>query len=55
MENNLARKKMFPFVPTWMDLEGVILRTIGQTEKGKYHMISLVCGISRKNNKMDTD
>lgn len=47
--------KVSPFVTTWVDLEGVILRNTGQTEKGKYHMTSLVCGISRKNNKTDTD
>ena len=28
-----------------MDLEVVILTEVSQTEKGKYHMISLICGI----------
>ena len=28
-----------------MDLEIVILSEISQTEKDKYHMISLICGI----------
>ena len=27
------------------DLETVILSEVSQTEKGKYHMISLRCGI----------
>ena len=34
-----------PFAATWMDLEIVILNEVSQTEKGKYHMILLICGI----------
>ena len=34
-----------PFAATWMDLEIIILSEVSQTEKDKYHMISLVCGI----------
>ena len=34
-----------PFAVTWMDLEIIILSEISQTEKDKYHMISLICGI----------
>ena len=34
-----------PFAMTWMDLETVILSEVSQTEKDKYHMISLLCGI----------
>ena len=30
---------------TGMDLEGTMLSEINQTEKDKYHMISLLCGI----------
>ena len=33
------------FVATQMDLEMVILSEVSQTEKNKYHMISLLCGI----------
>ena len=33
---------------TWMDLEIIILSEISQTEKDKYHMISLPCGIFKK-------
>ena len=32
----------------WLDLEIVILSDVSQTEKGKYHMISLTCGILKK-------
>ena len=33
---------------TWVDIEIVILSEISQTEKGKYHMISLIRGIFLK-------
>ena len=35
-----------PFAATWMDLEIIILSEVNQTEKDKYHMIPLICGIS---------
>ena len=43
----LSHKKMrfLPFAATWMDLEGIMLSEISQTEKDKYCMISLICGI----------
>ena len=34
-----------PFAATCMDLEIVILSEISQTDKDKYHMILLICGI----------
>ena len=30
------------------DLENIMLSEISQTEKDKYHMISLICGIKKK-------
>ena len=39
------KDKIMPFAATWMDLEVVILSEVSQTEKDKYHMISLICGI----------
>ena len=30
---------------TWMELEGITLSEISQTEKDKYCIISLICGI----------
>ena len=47
MEYYSAIKKngIMPFAATWMDLEIVILSEVSQTEKDKYHMISLVRGI----------
>ena len=35
------------FAATWMDLEGNVLSEISQTEKDKYYVISLICGISK--------
>ena len=36
--------EILSFVTTWMDLEGIMLSEISQTEKDKYHMILLICG-----------
>ena len=36
--------KMF-FAATWVDLENIILSEVSQIEKGKYHMMSLICRI----------
>ena len=47
MEYNSTIKKneTLTFATTWMDLENIMLSEISQTEKDKYHMISLICGI----------
>ena len=37
-----------PFAATWMDLEIVILREVSQTQKDKYCIIQLMCGIEKK-------
>ena len=42
-----------PFVATWMDLEIIKLSEVNQTEKDKYHLILLICGIQKK--KKDTN
>ena len=39
------KKEIMPFAATWMTLESVILSEVSQTEKEKYCMTSLVCGI----------
>ena len=43
----LSHKKneIRPFTATWMDLESVIPIEVSQTEKEKYHLTSLICGI----------
>ena len=33
------------FEATWMDLEIIIQSEVSLTEKDKYHMILLICGI----------
>lgn len=32
------------FVTTWMDLEGVVLNEVSQTQKDKHFVISVICG-----------
>ena len=41
----IKKNEIMPFIATWMDLEIIILSEISQTEKDKYHMISLICRI----------
>ena len=41
----IKKNEIMPFTATWMDLTMIILSEISQTEKEKYHMILLICGI----------
>ena len=41
----IKMNKIMAFAATWMDLEIVILSEVSQTEKDKYNMISLICGV----------
>ena len=41
----IKKKETLPFATVWMDLENIMLSEITQSEKDKYHMISLICGI----------
>ena len=41
----VKKKELLPFVTAWMDLEYIMLSEISQSEKDKYHGISLMCGI----------
>ena len=47
----IKKEEKLPFVKTWMDLEGIMLNEISQTEKDKYCMISLTCGILKTTNE----
>ena len=42
---SLGHKKIMLFAATWIDLEIIIVTEVSQTEKDKYHMISLLCGL----------
>ena len=41
----IKKNKIMPFAATQMDLEIVILSEVSQTQKDKYHVISIICGI----------
>ena len=38
-----------PFAATWIDLDTVIVSEVSQTEKEKYNVTSLMCGIYKDN------
>ena len=42
------KNKILSFATMWMELECIMLNEISQSDKDKYHMISLVCGIHRE-------
>ena len=41
----MRKEDILPFATTWTDFEHTTLIKISQTEKDKYYMISLICGI----------
>ena len=41
----IKKKKILSFATVWMELENIMLSEISQSEKDKYHMISLTCVI----------
>ena len=40
----IKKNEIMPFAATCMDLEIAILSEVRQTQKDKYHMVSLICG-----------
>ena len=44
----VKKNEILPFATTWMELEGIMLNEIGQSEKDKYHMTSLVRNLRYK-------
>ena len=45
----IKKNETMSFAATWMDLETIIPSEVSQTENDKYHKISLICGIFKKN------
>ena len=41
----IKKKEILPFTTAWMDLEGIMLSEISQSEKDQYYMILLTHGI----------
>ena len=41
----IKKKKILPFATVWIDLENIMLSKISQSEKHRYHVISLASGI----------
>ena len=44
-DSAIRRKQILPFAITWMELEGITLSEVSQTEKDKYQMIFLIFGV----------
>ena len=40
----IRKDEYSPFALAWMELEGIMLSEITQSEKDSYHMVSLICG-----------
>ena len=43
--SDIKKNEIMPVAATWMDLDIVILSEVSHTEKEKYRMIPLICGI----------
>ena len=41
----VEKNEILPFVTAWIELGDIMLSEISQTEKSKYCMFSLICGI----------
>ena len=42
---NHKKNEILSFATTWMDLEGIMLSEINQTEESKYYTIPFICRI----------
>ena len=38
----IKKNEILPFATMWMELEGIMLSEISQSEKDKYHMTSFI-------------
>ena len=46
--SSIKRKEIMAFAATWMNLEIIILSEVSQTVRHQHHMLSLTCGIYKK-------
>ena len=46
--STIKKNETMPFAATWVKVEIMMLSEVSQTEKDKYHMILLLCGIQKK-------
>ena len=44
----IKKNEISPFAAIWIDLGIIIGSEVSQTEKDKYHEISVICGILKK-------
>ena len=40
----IRKEDYLPFALTWIELEGIMLSEMSQSEKDNYHVVSLICG-----------
>lgn len=45
---NNGMMEILSFMATYMDIKSIMLREVSQTEKDRYCMILLICGIQEK-------
>ena len=38
----MRKKEILPFAKTWMDMEGIVLSEVSQTEEAKYCIMLLI-------------
>ena len=41
----IKKRENVPFATVWMDLENIVVNEISLSEKDKYCVVSLICGI----------
>ena len=47
----IKKNEILPFAMTWKELESIMLTEIRQPENDKYHMVSHICVIKKKQNQ----
>ena len=44
---SIKQKGILPYTTPWLDLEGMMIREMSQTEKDEYCMTARICGIRK--------